>query len=131
MGLRARDHEAEMVFVAAARVPDAVRVPRPVGRQLLRAQLDPVRAQQVPSRAGRVRRRPVASVAGGVPSRVGRPAGQTGVHSPGETRESVGYRSVFPMVIAFFVRVRPRFTTFRFVFFFFYNYCVLFFFLST
>lgn len=69
-----------MVFLAPGRLSDAVHVRGPVGRQLLRTQLDSVRAQQVPSRVA------VRELAAGVTTPVYRPS-ETGVHSVGEKRE--------------------------------------------
>jgi len=51
-----------MVFHAAGRRLHAFPVRRPVSRQLFRTQLDPVRAQQVPSRTRAVRRAAVGVV---------------------------------------------------------------------
>jgi len=75
----AAGHEDPMVFHAAGRRLHAVPVRRPVGRQLFRTQLDPVRAQQVPSRAVR------GAAAAAVPKARGRRQ-KARVHSPGETR---------------------------------------------
>lgn len=67
-----------MVFRAAGRRLHAGPVRRPVGGQLFRTQLDPVRAQQVPSRTRAVRRRAA------VPKALGG-CEKARVHSPGET----------------------------------------------
>lgn len=69
-----------MVFFAVGRVLHADPMSRPAGRQLLRAQLDPVRTQQVPSRATAVRRRGRSAVAVAVPS-------TADLRGPGKTRE--------------------------------------------
>lgn len=75
-----------MVFHAAGRRLHAAAVPRPVGRQLFRTQLDPVRAQQVPSRTRAVRG--TAAIAAAAVS-VARGRGEKArVHSPGEKRET-------------------------------------------
>lgn len=73
--------ETAMVVFARGRVLHAVPVRRTVGRQLFRAQLDPVRTQQVPSRTAAVRLAAIVSgAAATVPS--------TRVHSTGKTRKT-------------------------------------------
>jgi len=77
-----------VVFRAAGRLRDAGAVRRPAGRQLFRAEPDPVRAQQVPpprTAAGRRRRRIEAAAAADVRAA----ATSARVHRPGETRETV------------------------------------------
>jgi len=76
-----------MVFHAAGRRLHAFPVRRPVGRQLFRTQLDPVRAQQVPSRTRAVRRAAAAAVAV-VVSKARGGCEKALVHCPGETRET-------------------------------------------
>lgn len=75
-----------VVFRAAGRLRDAGTVRRPVGRQLLRAELDPVRAQQVPPRTAAVRGRRIAAAAAAADVRTASKSAR--VHRPGETRES-------------------------------------------
>lgn len=74
-----------MVFHAVGRRLHAVPVRRPVGRQLFRTQLDPVRAQQVPPRTTAVRRAAAVSKARGRREKAI-------VHCPGETRETFHVR---------------------------------------
>jgi len=77
-----------MVFYAAGRRLHAAAVRRPVGRQLFRTQLDPVRAQQVPSRTRAVRGA-AAVAAAAAAAAVARGRGEKArVHSPGEKRET-------------------------------------------